>query len=93
MSRHLFLVGYDISIHARRRKALRLLKGTAIGGQRSLYECWMTAGELQATMAALRRLIDPQTDRLVFVQLDTRARIELLGKAVTPASGDFFYVG
>ena len=57
MLRHLFLIGYDVSDAGRRRRALKAVKGNAIGGQKSLYECWLTAGELQEVMGTLRRLI------------------------------------
>lgn len=91
MLRHLFLIGYDISCNRRRRRALRVVKGQAIGGQKSLYECWLTAGELQAAMGALRHLIDPRTDRVMFVRLDPRATVHTLGVAVPPEDGEFFY--
>lgn len=93
MLRHLFLIGYDIASPRRRRRALKILKGHAIGGQKSLYECWLTSGELQAAMQALRTLIDPAEDRVVFVRLDPRAALRTLGKAVAPTDGEFFYQG
>ena len=93
MLRHLFLVGYDISCDRRLRRALKVVKGHAVGGQKSLYECWLTAGELQQAMHAMRVLIDPEEDRVVFVQLDPRAQVRTLGVAVEPVDGDFFYEG
>ena len=93
MLRHLFIIAYDISSNRRRRRALKAVKGHAIGGQKSLYECWMTAGELQLAMATLRHLIDPVTDRVVLVRLDPRAAVHTLGVAVAPADGEFFYQG
>jgi CRISPR-associated protein Cas2 len=93
MLRHLFLVGYDISSSRRRRRALKAVKGHAIGGQKSLYECWLTSGELQQAMQALRQLIDATADRVVFVRLDPRASMHMLGRAVAPADGDYFYQG
>ena len=93
MLRHLFLIAYDISCHRRRRRALKAVKGHAIGGQKSLYECWLTAGELQQAMAALRALIDPADDRVVFVRLDPRAAVHTLGVGVAPQDGEFFYQG
>ena len=93
MLRHLFIIGYDIASARRRRHALKAIKGHAIGGQKSLYECWLTAGELQQTMAALRQLIDPAADRVVFVRLDPRAAVHTLGVAVRPQDGEFFYQG
>jgi hypothetical protein len=50
MLRHLFLIAYDISSASRRRKVLNAVKGQATGGQKSLYECWMTSGELQQAL-------------------------------------------
>lgn len=93
MSRHLFLIAYDISKAQRRRRALKVVKGHAVGGQKSLYECWMTPGELQQAMGALRTLIDPDTDRVAVVRLDPRAAVHTLGVAVPPQDGDFFYQG
>lgn len=93
MHRHLFLVAYDIRSHALRRRARKLVKGNAVGGQKSLYECWFTHGELQRTLASLRALIDPVTDRVALVQLDPRAAVHTLGVAVAPADGEFFYQG
>lgn len=91
--RHLFLVGYDIASHRNRRKALKLLKGTAIGGQKSLYECWLTSAELQLVMASIKALLDTDRDRAVFVRMDPRAAVHTLGKAVPPADGEYFYLG
>lgn len=91
MIRHLFLIGYDISDDGTRRRALKLLKGHAVGGQKSLYECWLTTAELLETMASLRRMIDVSTDRLVFVRLDPRAAVLTRGVAVAPSDGEFFY--
>lgn len=93
MLRHLFIVGYDIASARRRRRALKAVKGHAIGGQKSLYECWLTAAELQHAMANLRQLIDPMEDRVVFVRLDTRGTIHVRGVAVKPHDGEFFYQG
>lgn len=93
MIRHLFLIAYDISSAARRRRALHAVKGHAVGGQKSLYECWLTSGELQQAMSALRGIIDPAEDRVLLVRLDSRAQVATLGVAVAPADDDFFYQG
>ncbi|MDW8336742.1 MAG: CRISPR-associated endonuclease Cas2 [Tepidimonas sp.] len=93
MIRHLFLVGYDISSSRARNRACKAVKGHAIGGQKSLYECWLTTGELQQALRQLRRLIDPATDRVILVQLDPRATVRVLGKAVVPVEADYFYLG
>ncbi|MCI0518249.1 MAG: CRISPR-associated endonuclease Cas2 [Woeseiaceae bacterium] len=89
--RHLFLIGYDISADSARRRALKLLKGHAVGGQKSLYECWLTTGELQQVMVGMRELIDQETDRVVFVRLDPRAAVLTRGVGVAPSDAEFFY--
>jgi len=93
MLRHLFLIGYDITCSRRRRRARKAVKGHAVGGQKSLYECWLTVGELHEAMRALRAVIDVEDDRVVFVRLDTRATVRTLGTAVAPGDGEFFYQG
>lgn len=93
MLRHLFLIGYDISCPKRLRQALKVVKGHAIGGQKSLYECWMSSGEFQQAMQQLRLLIEPKQDRVIFIRMDPRATMHMRGVAVAPADGEFFYQG
>ena len=52
-TRHLFLVGYDISENPRRRRALRDVQHHALGGQKSFYECWLFAFSLSRPPIAL----------------------------------------
>lgn len=91
-SRHLFLVGYDISENACRQRVLRHVQGHALGGQKSFYECWLSVAELQTLLAQLRRRIDADTDRVVLVRLDARSQSLQLGQAQDIASDDFFHV-
>lgn len=93
MLRHLFLIAYDIASSRRRRIARRLIKGNSVGGQKSLYECWMTQAELQSAMSALRKMIDPVEDRIVVIQLDPRAAVHTRGVGVEPQDGSFFFQG
>jgi CRISPR-associated protein Cas2 len=93
MLRYLFLVAYDIESPRVRRRVLRAIRGHAIGGQKSLYECWLTSGELQAAMHEVRLLVDASSDRVMFVRLDPRAIIHTRGIAVEPVDGELFYVG
>ena len=43
--RSLYIIAYDISAPDRQRHVRRLLQGYATGGQKSLFECWLTAAE------------------------------------------------
>jgi CRISPR-associated protein Cas2 len=92
MHRHLFLIAYDIASTRRRRQVLKLLKGHATGGQKSLYECWMSSGEMQTAMAKVRSLIAENEDRVMFIRLDPRASTQTLGSAIAPTDADYFYV-
>ena len=91
--RHLHLIGYDISANAARSRALRAIRGNAIGGQKSVYECWLKAGELDYMRLELDGLIDDATDRVLILQLDPRALVHTLGVAVPPEDGELFYLG
>lgn len=81
MNRILYLVCYDISNPKRLRKALKLVKGFAISGQKSFYECLMTISERTTLEIALFNLIDESTDRIHFFQLDPRQKPQFFGKA------------
>src|SRR5690606_31648705 len=91
--RHLYLIGYDISDNRSRVRALRAIKGNAIGGQKSVYECWLDDGELAAARAELSALAGGGLDRIIVTRLDPRAAVHTLGVGVAPADGDFFYQG
>ncbi len=43
MARTLYLVAYDVRRPSRLRKALRVLKDYASGGQKSAFECYLSA--------------------------------------------------
>jgi CRISPR-associated protein Cas2 len=90
--RHLFLVGYDISQNRNRRRTLKDVKGHALGGQKSFYECWLTVGDLHELMAQLKSRIDFDTDKIIFVRLDARNQSICLGQAEQIHQGDYFQI-
>lgn len=90
--RHLFLVGYDITDDVRRARVLRLVKGHTLGGQKSFYECWLTIGELNHLMEAMRGILNKEEDRLVFIRLDPRVDSITIGSGQPINDGQFFYV-
>lgn len=91
-TRHLFLVGYDISENPTRRRALRDVQHHALGGQKSFYECWLSVGELQTLLAQMRARIHNGTDRVVFIRLDARSQSLQLGQAEPINSADYFHI-
>ena len=91
--RHLFIAAYDIADNKRLRKALKILRAYASGGQKSVFECFLTAAEERRLLAEIKEVIDEQEDRFFLLQLDERCRVLTLGKAVPPQDGAFYYVG
>jgi CRISPR-associated protein Cas2 len=91
--RQLYLAAYDISCNRRLRKALYVLRGYASGGQKSVFECFLTVAEKRQLLEEIAQVIDPEEDRFIVVRLAGVKHIRTLGKAVLPQDGSFFYVG
>ncbi len=93
MARTLFLVLYDIANDRRLARALRAVREHATGGQKSVHECFLDHSELTELRQALRAIIAPGEDSLLFIRLDPRMKTRGLGIARRPADPGFFYVG
>jgi CRISPR-associated protein Cas2 len=72
MSRTLYLICYDIADTKRLRHVHQCVLAYSVGGQKSFYECWLTAAELPRLQQQLSREIDSKLDRIHFFQLDPR---------------------
>ncbi|RLB06265.1 MAG: CRISPR-associated endonuclease Cas2 [Deltaproteobacteria bacterium] len=93
MNRTLYLIAYDITDERRLNRVRQLLKGYSTGGQKSLYECFLTVGELNYIVRMLRRIIKEDEDRVHIFTLDGRSRTHTLGIALQPKDPKFFYFG
>lgn len=91
--RRLYLIAYDVTDQRRLNKVRELLKAYSTGGQKSVYECWLTPADLTDVTESLRRLIVPDEDRAHVITLDGRSRPHTLGIAVPPTDPAFFYFG
>ena len=91
-ARTLYLVCYDVSDAKRWRRVHQYLIGYKVGGQKSFFECWLTAAELREVRLTLAELIDPAEDRVHIFQLDPRMRRDLLGRATAPVTDVFLIV-
>lgn len=91
--RKLYLAAYDISERSRLRSALKAARSFAIGGQKSVHECSLSAAELDELLATMDILLDEDTDRLLLIRLDPRAASFLLGRAVRPVIQQVLYFG
>jgi CRISPR-associated protein Cas2 len=91
--RRLYLAAYDISDPRRLRQALKIAKGFATGGQKSVFECFLTEGERSSLIRQLTSVIDPEQDAVLVVRLDPRSKVHTLGIAVPPVDALYFYHG
>lgn len=91
--RQLYLAAYDISSSQRLRKALYVLRSFSSGGQKSVFECFLTPTEKIHLLEDIGLVIDPVEDRFILLRLAGAKHIRTLGKAVLPQDGSFFYVG
>jgi len=93
MNRTLYLIAYDITDGKRLNQMRYFLKGYSTGGQKSVFECFLTDGELKYVTSKLGRLILDDEDRVHIFQMDGRSRPHVLGIAVQPKDPSYFYIG
>lgn len=93
MSRTLYLIAYDISNPKRLNQVRHFLKGYSTGGQKSVYECFLTDWELEKVADSLEDLIKASEDRIHIFTMDGRTRTHTLGIALQPQDPSYFYIG
>lgn len=91
--KRLYLIAYDVMESGRLNRIRHLLKGYSTGGQKSVYECFLSEGDLKALLAGLSDLIDESEDRVHLFPMDGRSRTHTLGIGVQPKDPSFFYFG
>jgi len=79
--RTLYLVAYDVCEPRRLQRVCRYLTGYKVGGQKSVYELWVTPAELAAIRAELENLMQLDEDRLHILALDPRMKPRCYGRA------------
>jgi CRISPR-associated protein Cas2 len=93
MDRTLYLVAYDVRDDKRLSRMRYFLKGYSTGGQKSVYECFLTDGELRHVLKRCAELIKSDEDRVHVFTMDGRSRTHALGIGVQPKDPIYFYVG
>lgn len=92
-ARRLYLAAYDICDASRLRKGLAVMKQFATGGQKSVFECFLTEAEKQRLIREMREVIDPREDRFFLIPVEMRSPVRTLGIAVPPEDPPFYYAG
>ena len=92
-TRDFYLAAYDVADDGRLAAALHIVRGYATGGQKSVYECFLSRGERSELVHEMSLLLDEEDDRFMLLRLDPRARSFSLGLARPAADPDYFYLG
>ncbi len=92
MHRRLFVAAYDVSHPRRLRQALEVLKGYSTGGQKSVFECFLTEGERGSLLREIKSVLEFQEDRFLLLPVDPGAEVQTLGVAVPPSDPTYYYV-
>lgn len=92
MDRRLYLAGYDVASPRRLRASLHLIKGHATGGQKSLYECFLTEGEKSRLVHDMAMVLEEEEDKFLLIGIDPRSRVYTLGMADAPIDPSYFYI-
>jgi CRISPR-associated protein Cas2 len=92
-SRELYLAAYDVAAPGRLAATLKLVRGFATGGQKSVHEIWLGAAEKAQLLEAVTAILDATEDRFLLLRLDPRATVMTLGLGKEPADPNFFYLG
>lgn len=92
-ARTLYIAGYDISNAKRLRLALAVLKEYSTGGQKSVFECFLTPVERAELVQRITTILDHHEDRFLLLRLDPRAEVRVLGKGIVPENPPYFFIG
>ncbi|HED14015.1 MAG TPA: CRISPR-associated endonuclease Cas2 [Gammaproteobacteria bacterium] len=93
MARHFYLAAYDVADPKRLHRVLVIIKGYATGGQKSVYECWLSRTERKALLNSTAQAIHADRDRFFLLRMDPRTKTALLGLAQPLVDPHFYYQG
>ena len=91
--RQLFLAAYDVRDDSRLRRALHVLRDYTCGGQKSVFECYLTISERKRLISRVLGVIDESEDFFLIVPLRQSAPVKTIGTATPPADDNFLYIG
>lgn len=92
MPRKLYLAAYDVREPRRLAAALKVARGFARGGQKSVHECWLSPSERSELIAGMKGVLDLSEDSFALIPLEPRRPMTTLGVAIPPADPKFFYI-
>ncbi|MFZ5490166.1 MAG: CRISPR-associated protein Cas2 [Pseudomonadota bacterium] len=75
-----------------RTDALRVVRGHATGGQKSVHEVFLTDAEKRGLMSDMGATL-AEEDNFLLLRLEPRTRVQVRGVGQGPADPDYFYMG
>ena len=90
--RSLYLAAYDIREPARLRAVMERVRAHATGGQKSVYECFLSPPEKGDLIADIALIMDETRDRFFLLRLDPRMRTRTFGVALPPLDPPVYLV-
>ncbi len=92
MKRRLHIAAYDVRCPRRLRRMLAVVKDYASGGQKSAYECYLSAAEKEELIHRVRHELDLEQDRFACIELPTQRQPRVLGKAIKPVNPGYLLI-
>ncbi len=92
-NRALYIAAYDVSDPKRLRMVHRTVKRFATGGQKSVFECFLTPAERSQLLTEARDIIAEEEDRLALLRIEQRAQPILHGIATPVVDPEYYFVG
>jgi len=89
----LYIAAYDIRSPKRLSRMLRILKKYSTGGQKSVFECFLTSHDRKLLLEEVGQELDAEHDSFLLLRLDPRAKIVAMGRAIPASLPDYFVVG
>ena len=89
----LYIATYDIADPRRLYRLRQLVRQRATGGQKSVFECFLTSTARHELLAQALSIIDEGEDRFALLQVEERTKSVLLGTAIPAVDPDFQYIG
>ena len=89
----LYIATYDIVDPRRLYRLRQLVRQQATGGQKSVFECFLTSTVRHELLAQALSIIDEGEDRFALLQVEERTKSVLLGTAIPAVDPDFQYIG
>ncbi len=90
-TRRLYIAAYDVRSPKRLARALNILRDYATGGQKSVFECFLTPAEHRELCRRIQGLLSDK-DRFFILPHGSRRKPRALGRGRIAKEPDYFYL-